>query len=65
MNPLLSLALPGMRLIGKAPYVSVFRQTELRERVGAAGFEVLTTENHASRGNDRRPFIMARKRSLG
>jgi ubiquinone/menaquinone biosynthesis C-methylase UbiE len=65
MNPLLSLALPGMRLIGKAPYVSVFRQAELRERVGAAGFEVLTTENHASRGNNRRPFIMARKRSLG
>jgi hypothetical protein len=54
-----------MRLIGKAPYVSVFRQAELRERVGAAGFEILTAENHASRGNDRRPFILARKRSLG
>jgi ubiquinone/menaquinone biosynthesis C-methylase UbiE len=65
MNPLLSLALPGMRLIGKAPYVSVFRLAELRERVSAAGFEILTAENHASRGNDRRPFILARKRSLG
>ncbi len=63
MNPLLSLALPGMRLIGKAPYVSVFRQAELRERVSAAGFEVLAVENHASRGNDRRPFILARKGS--
>jgi ubiquinone/menaquinone biosynthesis C-methylase UbiE len=65
MNPLLSLALPGMRMIGKAPYVSVFRQAELRERVSAAGFEILAAENHASRGNDRRPCIVARKRGAG
>lgn len=65
MNPLLSLALPGMRMIGKAPYVSVFRQAELRERVSAAGFEILAAENHASRGNDRRPCIVARKLGAG
>lgn len=63
MNPLLGLVLlPGMRAIGRAPYVSVFRQAELCRLVSSAGFDILATENHASRGNDRRPFIVARKR---
>lgn len=63
MNPLIrTVMLPGMRAIGKAPYVSVFRQAELCQLVSAAGFDVLATENHATRGNDRRPFIVARKR---
>lgn len=63
MNPLIRLVLlPGMRAIGKAPYVSVFRQVEFCRLVGDAGFEIVSTENHASRGNDRRPFIVARKR---
>lgn len=64
MNPLLSLVLlPGMRAIGKAPYVSVFRQAELCRLVSSAGFDLLATENHASKGNDRRPCIVARKQS--
>lgn len=63
MNPLLSLVLlPAMRAISKAPYVSVFRQAELCRLVSSAGFDILATENHATRGNDRRPFIVARKR---
>ena len=63
MNPLLSLVLvPGMRAIGRAPYVSGFRQTKLCELIGSAGFDVLATENHATKGNDRRPCIVARKR---
>ena len=63
MNPLISLVLlPGMRAFGKAPYVSVFRQSELCRSINAAGFEILSTENHATRGNDRRPCIVARKR---
>jgi hypothetical protein len=62
MNPLLSLVLlPGMRAIGKAPYVSVFSQTELGRLVSSAGFDILATEDHATKGNDRRPFILARK----
>ena len=62
MNPLLSLVLlPGMRAIGRAPYVSVFRQAELCKLVSSAGFDILATENHATRGNDRRPCIVARK----
>ncbi|WP_309627999.1 methyltransferase domain-containing protein [Brevundimonas sp.] len=63
MNPLIrTVLLPGMRAIGKAPYVSVFREAELYQLVSAAGFDILATENHATRGNDRRPFIVARKR---
>lgn len=63
MNPLLGRVLvPGLRAIGKAPYVSVFRQAELCRLVNSAGFDILATENHASRGNDRRPCIVARKR---
>lgn len=64
MNLLLSrVALPAMRAIGKAPYVSVFDQAELCGLVNSAGFDILATENHASKGDDRRPFIAARKRS--
>jgi len=61
MNPLIRLALPIARAIGKAPYVSVFRAQELSEFIAAAGFEILSTEGHASRGKDSRPFIVARR----
>ncbi|MDO8324723.1 MAG: class I SAM-dependent methyltransferase [Phenylobacterium sp.] len=64
MNPLLSgVLLPAMRAVGRAPYVSVFRQAELCELVSAAGFDILAAENHATKGDDRRPCIVARKRS--
>lgn len=63
MNPLISLVLlPGMRAIGKAPHVSVFGQAEFRQLLGAAGFDILAVENHATKGDDRRPCIVARKR---
>ena len=63
MNPLISLVmLPVMSAVGKAPYVSVFKQAEFCRQVSAAGFDILATENHASKGNDRRPCIVARKR---
>lgn len=61
MNPLIRLALPVMRAVGMAPYAGVFRARELSELVAAAGFEILGTERHASRGKDGRPFIVARK----
>jgi ubiquinone/menaquinone biosynthesis C-methylase UbiE len=63
MNPLIRLALlPAMRAIGKAPYVEVFRTAELSQLICAAGFDILATESHATKGNDHRPFIVARKR---
>jgi ubiquinone/menaquinone biosynthesis C-methylase UbiE len=63
MNPLIRLALlPAMRAIGKAPYVSVFRASELSQLISAAGFDISATESHATKGNDTRPYIVARKR---
>jgi len=63
MNPLLSrVALPLMRAVGKAPHVSVFGRDALCDLIGAAGFEILAVESHASRGKDHRPYIVARRR---
>nr|WP_312970528.1 class I SAM-dependent methyltransferase [Brucella intermedia] len=62
MNPLIRLALPAMRLIGQAPYAGVFRATELSQQISASGFDILAVERHAARGNDNRPYIVARKR---
>jgi ubiquinone/menaquinone biosynthesis C-methylase UbiE len=62
MNPLIRLALPAMRAIGKAPYAGVFRAADLSQHISAAGFDILATENHATKGNDNRPYIVARKR---
>lgn len=64
MNPLIRLALlPAMRAIGKAPYAGVFRAAGLSQQISAAGFDVLATESHATKGNDDRPYIVARKRT--
>lgn len=63
MTPLLRLALlPAMRAIGLAPHAGVFRAAELGAHLQAAGFEVLASENHATKGGENRPFIVARKR---
>jgi ubiquinone/menaquinone biosynthesis C-methylase UbiE len=62
MNPLIRFALPAMRAIGKAPYAGVFRTADLGQQIGAAGFDILATESHATKGNDNRPYIVARKR---
>lgn len=63
MNPLIRLALlPAMRAVGMAPYAGVFRADELKEHISAAGFDILAFENHATRGDDNRPFIAARKK---
>ena len=61
MNPLIRLALPLMQMIGKAPYAGVFNAQELDGLIAAAGFEILGSERHASKGKDSRPFIVARK----
>jgi len=63
MNPLIRLVLlPAMRLVGKAPSVSVFKAVELERMIIAAGFDIVATERHATRGRDTRPYIVARKR---
>ena len=63
MNPLIRFALlPATRVIGKAPYANVFRAAELSQHICAAGFDILATESHATKGNEARPYIVARKR---
>jgi len=62
MNPLIRVVLPAMRAIGKAPYAGVFRATDLSQYIRAAGFDILATESHATKGHDNRPYIVARKR---
>ncbi|MDH7801941.1 MULTISPECIES: class I SAM-dependent methyltransferase [unclassified Rhizobium] len=62
MNPLIRLLLPAMRAIGKAPYAGVFNAAGLSQHISAGGFDILATEIHATKGNDNRPYIVARKR---
>lgn len=63
MNMLIrSVLLPAMRAVGKAPHVTVFGAAALSAQIQAAGFDILATEGHATRGRDTRPFIVARKR---
>ncbi|KXX76305.1 NADH dehydrogenase [ubiquinone] 1 alpha subcomplex assembly factor 5 [Madurella mycetomatis] len=62
MNIVLRLGLPVMQFVSKAPHVIVFREAELGEQIRAAGFEILRTEMHATKGNDHRPYIIARKK---
>lgn len=63
MNPLIRLVLlPAMRAVGKAPHVGAFGTADLTRQIAAAGFAIEVSEGHASRGKDRRPYIVARKR---
>lgn len=63
MNPFIRLALlPAMRMIGKAPYASVFRAAELSQLVSAAGFDILATETDATKGDKTCPYIVARRK---
>lgn len=60
MNPLIRLAIPLMRLVGKAPSVTTFSAASLEGAICAAGFEILENERHGSKKSDIRPFIVAR-----
>lgn len=63
MNPLIGLAIPVMRLFGKAPSsVASMTAASLAEAIRAAGFEILADERHGSEKKDTRPFIAARAR---
>jgi ubiquinone/menaquinone biosynthesis C-methylase UbiE len=61
MNPLIRLAVPVMRAIGKAPYVSVFSGPDLEAKVKAAGFSIIGRERHGSGRKDARIYIIAQK----
>lgn len=62
MNPLLGkVLLPTMRAIGKAPHVNVLKQAGLVQRLESTMFDVLAVEDHATKGNVRRPYVVARR----
>lgn len=61
MNPLLRLAIPVMRLVGKAPsVVTTCSSGSLVQAISEAGFEILENERHGTKKSDYRPFIVAR-----
>jgi ubiquinone/menaquinone biosynthesis C-methylase UbiE len=64
MNALIRLVLlPAMRAVGKAPHVSVFDAAGLDREIRAAGFDIVATEDHSTKGTKARPYIVARKKS--
>ena len=60
MNPLLRLAVPVARLVGKAPHVAFFSALELQREIEGAGFEIVERARHGSGRKDARIFIVAR-----
>jgi ubiquinone/menaquinone biosynthesis C-methylase UbiE len=61
MNPLIRLAVPLMRLIGKAPSVAFFTAAELESEIEGAGFAVIERARHGSKRKDARIFLVARR----
>ncbi len=61
MNPMIRVAVPAMRLIGKAPVVSFFSASEIEAEIASAGFQIEVTERHGSGRKDPRIFIVARR----
>lgn len=64
MNLFIRLAVPVMRLVGKAPYVSFSSATELEAEIANAGFAIIERGRHGSERKDARIFIVARKSDL-
>ncbi|MCE5365271.1 class I SAM-dependent methyltransferase [Pseudomonas sp. 32.2.56] len=61
MNPLIpKIALPLMRVLGKAPPVLCFTAAQLQDAMKKADLEIISAERHGSKGKDFRIFIIAR-----
>lgn len=61
MNPLIRLAVPVMRAIGKAPHVASFTADGLEREIASAGLTIVERARHGSGRKDARIFILARK----
>lgn len=63
MNPLIQhLALPLMRVIGKAPLiVQCLNETQLRAALTRQGLQIVSVERHGTKKKDFRVFIVASK----
>lgn len=60
MSPLLRLAVPVARLVGKAPHVSFFTALELQRELESAGLEIIERARHGSGRKDARIYVVAR-----
>jgi ubiquinone/menaquinone biosynthesis C-methylase UbiE len=60
MNPLIRLAVPLMRMVGKAPYVAFFSAGDLESEIEASGFTIVERARHGSKRKDPRIFVVAR-----
>jgi ubiquinone/menaquinone biosynthesis C-methylase UbiE len=60
MNPLIRLALPVARALGKAPHVEIFSAGVLEDGIATAGFTISEAVRHGSKRQDPRIFIVAR-----
>lgn len=61
MNPLVRLAIPVARALGKAPYVSIFAAEGLEREIVSAGFTIVGRERHGTRRRDPRIFLVTRR----
>jgi ubiquinone/menaquinone biosynthesis C-methylase UbiE len=61
MSALIRLAIPLMRLLGKAPSLSFFTADELASEVAGSGFSIIDQARHGSGRTDFRVFMAARK----
>lgn len=60
-NPIYRVLIPLMRLVGKAPYVAFFSDSELERQITSAGFEIVERARHGSKPKDPRPFLVAHR----
>lgn len=60
-NPLYRIIVPVMQALGQAPYLAFVSKAQVEREITAAGFEIVERANHASRGKDVRPFLVARR----
>lgn len=61
MNAVIRLAIPLMKLLGKAPSLSFFTADELASELTASRFSIIDQARHGSGRTDFRVFIAARK----
>ena len=59
--PFLKAAVFVMQTAGKAPSVAFISARQLEREIEAAGFTIVESAYHASKGKPIRPFIVARK----
>lgn len=60
MGLAITLGLPIMKMIGKAPYVRSFSTSELRAKIAEVGFEIVEQGNHPA-GPPPAHYVVARK----